>query len=114
MGLFNRKSSNKITENGDLGPADSSNPKSPGWSNPPSARLHPGASFSSLNLPEIKLPPPPDPSLDPAGYLRSIDSVRARTRVLYQRAKKNQLSHFDLDGSKFQDTVDYVVAIIKV
>ena len=113
MGLFGRKTNTKITTNGDLGHADPSNPRSPGWANPPSARLHPGASFSSLNLPDVKLPPPPDPNVDPAAYLRSIDSVRARTKLVYQQAKKNQLKHFDVDGTKFQDTIDYVVSIIK-
>ena len=113
MGLFSRKGS-KISTNGNLDSNDSYNPKSPGPKSPPASRLTHGASFSSLNLADVKLPPPPDPALDPAGYLRSIDSVRARTRLIYQQAKKNQLNHFDVDGSKFQDTVDYVVSIIKV
>ena len=113
MGLFNRKGS-RINTNGHLNTIDTSDPKTPGLKSPPPTRLVHGASFSSLSLPDVKLPPPPDPALDPAAYLRSIESVRARTRLVYQRAKKNQLNHFDVDGSKFKDTVAYVVSIIKV
>ena len=78
-----------------------------------SPKLANGASFSSLALPEVKLPPPPDPSLDPAAYLRSIYAVRARTQLVYQRAKRNQLRHFTVDGSKFGETAAYIVSIIK-
>ena len=55
----------------------------------------------------------PDPNVDPAGYLRSIRAVRERTRLVLDKAKANRLSHFDVDLSKFPDTVDYVVSVIK-
>lgn len=64
--------------------------------------------------PDIPLPKAPDPALDPAGYLRSIYSVRERSRLVLEKAKKNQLKHFTVDMSKFQDTAAYVVSIIKV
>ncbi len=63
---------------------------------------------------DVSLPPPPDPTLDPAAYLRSIYAVRARCGLVYQRAKRNQLAHFDVDGSKFGETAAYLVSIIKV
>lgn len=113
MGIFSRKGS-KISTNSELSIASATDPKSPALKSPPPTSLGHGASFSSLALPDVKLPSPPDPALDPAGYLRSVDAVRARTRLIYQRAKNNQLNHFDVDSSKFKDTADYVVAIIKV
>lgn len=69
---------------------------------------------ATANLPQIPLPRAPDPNLDPAGYLRSIYSVRERSHLVLEKAKKNQLRHFNVDMSKFQDTANYVVSIIKV
>lgn len=63
---------------------------------------------------DIDLPPAPDPKKHPAQYLRSIYAVRERSKVVLAQAKKNHLNHFDVDLSKFQETADYVVAIIKV
>lgn len=63
---------------------------------------------------DIDLPPAPDPKKQPAQYLRSIYAVRERSKIVLAQAKKNQLNHFDVDLSKFQETADYVVAIIKV
>jgi len=63
---------------------------------------------------DIPLPPAPDPTRDPAGYLRSIYAVRERSRVVLEKAKSNRLQHFDVDLTKFQDTADYVVSMIKV
>ena len=40
--------------------------------------------------------------------------MRARCQLVYQRAKRNQLAHFDVDGSKFGETANYLVSIIKV
>ncbi|KXL45044.1 hypothetical protein M433DRAFT_67607 [Acidomyces richmondensis BFW] len=67
----------------------------------------------NASLPEIPLPRPPDPNLDPAGYLRSIYAVRERSRLVLEKAKRNQLRHFVVDMSKFNDTAKFVVAIIK-
>jgi hypothetical protein len=61
----------------------------------------------------IEMPPTPDPVEKPAAYLRSIQAVRERTKIVLMRAKANQLNHFAVDMSKFQETADYVVSIIK-
>jgi hypothetical protein len=61
----------------------------------------------------VDIPPAPDPAIKPAAYLRSIQSVRERSRLVLMRAKSNSLNHFDVDMSKFQETADYVVSIIK-
>lgn len=61
----------------------------------------------------VDIPSAPDPSVKPGAYLRSIHSVRERSRMVLMRAKSNSLNHFDVDMSKFQETADYVVSIIK-
>jgi hypothetical protein len=65
-------------------------------------------------MPEITIPEPPDPRSKPAAYLRSIHAVRERSRLVLDEAKVNALNHFDVDMTKFKDTADYVVSIIKV
>ena len=40
--------------------------------------------------------------------------MRARCQLIYQRAKKNQLAHFDVDSTKFGETAKYLVSMIKV
>lgn len=67
-----------------------------------------------VSIPDIYIPPAPDPVTKPAQYLRSIYAVRDRSKIVLEKAKKNQLNHFDVDLSRFQDTADYVVSIIKV
>ena len=62
---------------------------------------------------DMEIPEPPDPEQKPAAYLRSIHAVRERSTVVLKKAKNNQLNHFDVDLSKFSDTADYVVSIIK-
>jgi hypothetical protein len=66
------------------------------------------------NMPNIPIPEPPDPTSKPGAYLRSIHAVRQRTRLVLDEAKSNALYHFDVDMSKFKNTADYVVSIIKV
>jgi hypothetical protein len=73
-----------------------------------------GSRTPTVTFPDVPLPKAPDPALDPAGYLRSIYAVRERTRLVLEKAKKNQLKHFTVDMSKFADTAVYVVSIIKV
>lgn len=111
MGIFNRKSA-KIQTNGEIMDSgfSSSTLKSP----PPNQTSHKNSPFVSPSALDITLPAPPDPALDPAAYLRSIWAVRARCQLVYQRAKRNQLAHFDVDGSKFGETANYLVSIIKV
>lgn len=70
--------------------------------------------MSSSSFTDIPIPPAPDPKTKPAAYLRSIHAVRERSTIVLSKAKSNSLNHFDVDLSKFQDTADYVVAIIKV
>ncbi|KAI1159667.1 DUF1688-domain-containing protein [Nemania serpens] len=65
------------------------------------------------HLPKINLPKPPDPSLDAAGYLRSLGAVRERCKVVTEKALQNQLNHFDVDLERFPDVVKFVCRIIK-
>lgn len=65
------------------------------------------------SFPDVPLPKAPDPTLDPAGYLRSIHAVRERSRLVLDKAKKNQLKHFIVDMTKFGDVARFVVSIIK-
>ncbi|ROW15856.1 hypothetical protein VPNG_02595 [Cytospora leucostoma] len=67
----------------------------------------------SPQIPKIDLPKPPDPDLDPAGYLRSLGSVRDRSRVIATKAVKNELHHFDVDMQKFPEVVSFVASIIR-
>ena len=65
-------------------------------------------------FPKIEMPRAPDPNVDPAGYLRSIGSVRERCKLVLEKAKRDELLHFNVDMSKFKDTTSFVVSIIKV
>lgn len=110
MGLFNRKNT-RISTNGDAnGLASNASALKP----PPPAKTTNASSSASPSMTDIQLPGPPDPSLDPAAYLRSIYAVRQRSRFITVNAKRNQLLHFDVDATKWKDTVDYVTRIIKV
>ncbi|KAI0110606.1 DUF1688-domain-containing protein [Hypoxylon sp. NC0597] len=64
-------------------------------------------------LPRINLPKPPDPSLDAAGYLKSLGAVRERCKIVTDKALRNNLNHFDVDVTKFPDVVSFVCGIIK-
>ena len=118
MGIFNRNKSSKSSMNGDQSSTNGSLGR--GGSTPSIKSPLPGKggngplSPGPLAIPEIAIPRPPDPHLDPAAYLRSIHAVRDRTKWVFTKAKRNQLNHFDVDMSKFRDTADYVVSIIKV
>ncbi|KAJ5512705.1 hypothetical protein N7463_002257 [Penicillium fimorum] len=112
MGLFKRKDSKNSmqTEKDEndtfiANSARTSNTslRSPGYkgSGPPAS------------IPELPIARPPDPALDPAAYLRSIHAVRERSNIVLDKAKKNQLNHFDVDMSKFEATASYIVSIIK-
>lgn len=65
-------------------------------------------------IPKVELSRAPDPSIDPAGYLRSINSVRERSTLVLERAKNNNLEHFTVDMEQFSETTSFVVSIIKV
>lgn len=111
MGFFNRKSGkappNDINSNGTRSSKSS-------LRSPPRASNGTGSTFTSPSLPDITLPPAPDPKVDPAAYLRSIYAVRERSKHVLVKAKRNQLAHFTVDMSKFNDTATYVVSIINV
>ena len=66
------------------------------------------------SIPDVQVPKAPDPEKDPGGYLRSIHAVRERCNLVLQKAKADSLNHFDVDMTKFKDTADYVVSMIKV
>jgi len=72
------------------------------------------AQHAQPSIPEIPIPPAPNPREDPASYLRSIYAVRQQTQKVLVKAKKNELKHFKVDMTKFSDTANYVVSIIKV
>jgi hypothetical protein len=70
--------------------------------------------MSPVKLPKVDLPRPPDPQLDPVGYLRSLGAVRDRSQLILDKAKRNKLNHFDVDFSKFTNVVTFVSGLIKV
>ncbi|KAL2269664.1 hypothetical protein VTJ83DRAFT_1848 [Remersonia thermophila] len=69
--------------------------------------------FSPGPVPNVAMPRPPDPQLDPAGYLRSLGAVRERCKIVTEKAFRNELNHFDVDMTKFKDVVSFVANIIK-
>lgn len=70
--------------------------------------------MASPKLPKVDLPRPPDPQLDPAGYLRSLGAVRERSKLILDKAMRNELAHFDTDMEKLSDVVAFVSRLIKV
>lgn len=112
MGLFKRNSKNSVSDKDEQESFVSVN--SARTSN--TSLRSPGYKGSGLpaSIPELPISKPPDPALDPAAYLRSIHAVRERAAIVLDKAKRNQLNHFDVDISKFKATASYVVSIIKV
>ncbi|RJE21720.1 Conserved fungal protein [Aspergillus sclerotialis] len=112
MGLFKRKDSkNSIhseKDEQDIGSLNSGRTSTASLKSPPFK----GSGLPS-SIPELPISKPPDPALDPAAYLRSIHAVRERCHIVLEKAKKNQLAHFDVDMSKFVPTASYIVSIIK-
>ena len=105
MGFFSRKSS-KVSVDG-ISNSGSASIQSP-------RKTPASASFGSLRLPNVTIAKAPNPSVDPVAYLKSIFAVRERSQLVFAKAKRNSLLHFDVDMSKFADTATYVVSIIKV
>lgn len=87
------------------------NNRASGSSTNPSTPMSP---FPPANIPKMDTPRPPDPQLDPVGYLRSLNAVRERSRILTDKALQNELRHFDVDMERFPDVVTFVARIIKV
>ncbi len=110
MGLFNRKNPRSSTNGNANGLASNAS----SLKSPPGPKTSNGPAFDSPSMLNVSLQGPPDPSLDPAAYLRSIYAVRQRSRFIIVNAKRNQLAHFDVDPAKWKDNVDYVTRIIKV
>ncbi|TKA42960.1 hypothetical protein B0A55_13601, partial [Friedmanniomyces simplex] len=110
MGLFSRKHSSRHANGGGDQQHHQNNGDLRLPANMKRANSNPA---QNATLPDVPLPKAPDPNLDPAGYLRSIYAVRERSRWVLDKAKRNQLRHFTVDMSKFADTANYVVAIIK-
>jgi hypothetical protein len=69
--------------------------------------------FSPASLPKVDVPRPPDPHIDPVGYLRSLQAVRERSRIVTEKALKNDLKHFDVNMEMFPGVVSFVSNIIK-
>ncbi|KAL1901623.1 hypothetical protein Cpir12675_000313 [Ceratocystis pirilliformis] len=130
MGLFSRKKST-----GGMAPpvkpsiqtsnsnasfnSGSSSIKSPATSFKPSFNRSsagsgsPSSPMTSISPTKIDIPRAPDPNIDPAGYLRSLQAVRERAKIMTDKATRNNLTHFDVDISKFGDVVRFVANIIK-
>lgn len=112
MGFFNRKGSKSKTRSEGHLKNDHLSPPSNG----PARSLKRANSdqIDNWNQATMSLPKAPDPNVDPAGYLKSIYAVRERSQLVLEKAKANQLRHFDVDMSKLGDTAKFVVSIIKV
>ncbi|KAJ9158279.1 DUF1688-domain-containing protein [Coniochaeta hoffmannii] len=85
--------------------AGTGNTSSPGTPLTPFSPAH--------SMAKVDLPRPPDPQLDPVGYLRSLNAVRERCSIVTNKALRNDLHHFDVDMHKFDDVVTFVANIIK-
>lgn len=113
MGLFTRRKDSPVSaEHGKPLYESKGKPLSP--ERTPTHKLHVLVTTMADPIPEIDIPEAPDPDVKPAHYLRSIYAVRQRSRIVLDKAKANQLNHFDVDMSKFEDTAAYVTSIIKV
>ena len=112
MGLFKHKTKH-TTHMADTDNASNGNGvmKSPSTFSSTFSNASPAANAS---IPDIPLPRAPDPNVNPAAYLRSIYAVRERSKIIMALARKNQLRHFNVDMSRFPETAQYVVSIIKV
>jgi hypothetical protein len=112
MGLFTRKDSKASLV--DLPSGTSTKRTSTASSSAKSARNSVFSKKMPPPMPTNTMPKPPDPSVDPVAYLKSVYAVRERSRLVYEKAQRNQLRHFKVDMSKFPETATYVVSIIKV
>ena len=117
MGLFTRKGKNNGSISSDTRKNSSSIAEHNSISSQSSLKSPITPAYSKMSLPalpKIAMPKSPDPNVDPAGYLRSIGAVRERCSIVLDKARKNQLNHFEVDMTKFKDTTKFVVSIIKV
>lgn len=47
-------------------------------------------------------------------YLKSLQAVRARSRIVLDRARKGSLNNFIYDESRMKDTAEFVTGVISV
>ncbi|KAL8865437.1 MAG: hypothetical protein Q9174_006887 [Haloplaca sp. 1 TL-2023] len=114
MGLFNRKGSKAPKDDADSVTSKASRATNSQQSPLPSGKNMNGSAFAPPPPTlDVKLPPPPNPAHDPAAYLRSLNAVRERSKLIHDKAKRNQMNHFDIDPTKFEETAAYLVSIIK-
>ena len=103
--------------------------KKVGTSNPPSPNPKLSPKFdmrstrSPMNSPQTpsfppkplaQLPPPPNAQSDPEGYLTSLQAVRERSQLVFEKVRQGKGKCFTLDPTKIDDVIRYVVGIIKV
>ena len=109
MGLFSRKDKKSAVDS-EKGPGSDAG----SIHKSPASKPMNGNPTANASLPHVPLPKAPDPTLNPAAYLRSIYAVRERSKYVLERAKRNKSQHFDVDMTKFGDTARFVVSIINV
>lgn len=63
---------------------------------------------------KAQMPRPPDPQQDAERYLTSLQSVRERSQLVFERVKEGRGVCFTMDEGKKNDIARYVVDIIKV
>ncbi|KAL7625898.1 hypothetical protein AAE478_005122 [Parahypoxylon ruwenzoriense] len=104
------------SENSNIRSSTTTNSRIPSQNNRASASSVPQTPLTPMTphpMLKVNMPKPPDPSLDAAGYLRSLGAVRERSRIVTDKALSNSLNHFDVDIEKFPDVVSFVCGIIK-
>lgn len=114
MGLFTRRKDSPVTTEHSKPAYDPRGKQQVAAERSSTRKLPVLVTTMAESIPEIDIPEAPDPTAKPAHYLRSIYAVRQRSRIVLDKAKANQLNHFDVDMSKFEDTAAYVTSIIKV
>lgn len=118
MGLFSKKSKSSSASSGESRKDSGSLQDIASKSSQSSLKSPMTPGFSKMTfpptIPKVNLPKSPDPLVDPAGYLRSIGSVRERSSIIAGKAKKNELNHFDVHMDQFENCTKFVVSIIKV
>ncbi|KAA6413177.1 MAG: hypothetical protein FRX48_02921 [Lasallia pustulata] len=113
MGLFSRKGSKASIDSASIASSGKRNSNVGLRPLQPPKVANGSSTFRSPSIPDVIVPKAPDPEVDPAAYLRSIYSVRDRSKPILNLAKRNRLTHFEVDMPKFHDTAAYVVSIIK-
>ena len=111
MGFFSRKRVSRTDSEEQYQNTVGKSSRKPSLSMASSSNSRSTAQGNGANILGLKLP---DPTVDPAAYLKSIYAVRERCSIVHEKAKQNKLLHFDVDMAKFKDTAQFVVSIIKV